>query len=256
MRIDVLTIFPEMFKGPLSESILKRAQEKGIIAIHLHNIRDFAEDKHRVTDDYPFGGGVGMLMKPEPLFKGVEHVKQEVSAFGLEEPHVILMCPQGRTFDQDIARELAARPALLFVCGHYEGVDERVREHLVDDEISIGDYVLTGGELPAMVVIDAVARMIPGVLKEEESAVEDSFYNYLLDFPQYTRPRDFRGMKVPEVLLSGDHEKVRLWRRKEALRRTLLRRPDLLRRADLDPADLKLLKEIEEENCIGPSNVI
>ena len=244
MRIDVFTIFPEMFTGPLSESIIKRARDKGIVEINIHNIRDFTCDKHRVTDDYPYGGGVGMVMKPEPIFRGVESVMGAVEG---ARPRIILMSPQGRTFTQELAKEFAGEPHLIFICGHYEGVDERVREFLATDEVSIGDYVLTGGELPAMVVIDAVVRLVPGVLKEGESFVSDSFYNGLLDFPHYTRPQDFRGMKVPEVLLSGDHEKVRRWRRKESLRRTLLRRPELLERAHLSEEDKRLLQEVKEE---------
>ncbi len=242
MRIDVITIFPGMFAGPLSESIVARARERGLVEIHVHDLRDYARDKHRTTDDYPFGGGSGMVMKPEPVFAAVE------SVIGLAGGpcRVILMTPQGRTFTQDEARRLAREARIVLVCGHYEGVDERIRLALVTDEISIGDYVLTGGELPAMVVIDAVTRLIPGVLDEESTAAE-SFASGLLDYPQYTRPREFRGMRVPDVLVSGDHEKVRVWRRKQALARTLERRPDLLRRAELSSEDRRLLDEIERE---------
>lgn len=244
MRIDVLTIFPGMFSGPLSESIIARARERGLVEIHIHDIREFTRDKHRVTDDYPFGGGAGMVMKPEPIFAAVEHVMSEVAEPG----RVILMTPQGRVFTQEMAVRLAQERHLVFICGHYEGVDERVRQALVHEEISIGDYILTGGELPAMVVIDALTRLIPGVL-DEESVAAESFTSGLLDYPQYTRPREFRGMTVPEVLVSGDHEKVRIWRRKEALARTLERRPDLLRKASLTPEDLRLLEEIKREKA-------
>lgn len=246
MRIDVLTIFPGMFTGPLSESIVGRARERGLVEIYIHDVRDFARDKHRTTDDYPFGGGAGMVMKPEPLFAAVESVLGQATG-----PYrVMLMTPQGCLFTQDVAHKLATESHLILICGHYEGVDERVREALVTDEISIGDYVLTGGELPAMVVIDAVTRVIPGVL-DEESVAAESFSSGLLDYPQYTRPREFRGMKVPDVLVSGDHEKVRIWRRRQALARTLERRPDLLARATLSPEDRRLLDEVRREKGLA-----
>lgn len=246
MRIDVLTIFPGMFTGPLSESIVGRARERGLVEIYIHDVRDFARDKHRTTDDYPFGGGAGMVMKPEPLFAAVESVLGRATG-----PYrVMLMTPQGCLFTQDVAHKLATESHLILICGHYEGVDERVREALVTDEISIGDYVLTGGELPAMVVIDAVTRVIPGVL-DEESVAAESFSSGLLDYPQYTRPREFRGMKVPDVLVSGDHEKVRIWRRRQALARTLERRPDLLARATLSPEDRRLLDEVRREKGLA-----
>ncbi|MGE5585400.1 MAG: tRNA (guanosine(37)-N1)-methyltransferase TrmD [Bacillota bacterium] len=244
MRIDVLTIFPRMFSGPLSESIVARARERGLVEIHVHDIREFARDKHRVTDDYPFGGGAGMVMKPEPIFAAIERVMSE----GPGSARVILMSPQGRVFTQETAVRLARERRLVLICGHYEGVDERVREALVHEEMSIGDYVLTGGELPAMVIIDALTRLVPGVL-DEDSVAAESFTSGLLDYPQYTRPREFRGMTVPEVLVSGDHEKVRLWRRKQALARTLERRPDLIRSASLTPEDERLLEEIERERA-------
>ncbi|MDK2931020.1 MAG: tRNA (guanine37-N1)-methyltransferase [Bacillota bacterium] len=247
MRIDVLTLFPGMFSGPLSESIVARARERGLVEIHIHDIREFTRDKHKVTDDYPFGGGAGMVMKPEPIFAAVEHVMGDVAEPG----RVILMSPQGSVFTQQMAMRLAQERHLVFICGHYEGVDERVRQALVHEEISIGDYILTGGELPAMVVIDALTRLIPGVL-DEESVAAESFTSGLLDYPQYTRPREFRGMTVPEVLVSGDHEKVRIWRRKEALARTLERRPDLLRKASLTPEDLRLLEEIKRDKAGEP----
>lgn len=241
MQIDILTLFPEMFEGPFSVSIIKRAREKGLININTINIRDFAHDKHRIVDDYPFGGGAGMVMKPEPVFEAVDYAKKESQG----SPRVILLCPQGRVFDQETAKRLANENSLIFICGHYEGIDERVRETLVDEEISIGDFVLTGGELPAMVIIDALTRLIPGALGEEESFVTDSFYNGLLEYPQYTRPREYAGLTVPEILLSGDHEKIRKWRRLMSLKRTMARRPDLLQNIDLTKEDKALLESEE-----------
>ena len=224
MRIDVLTLFPGMFKGPLDESILKRARDAGIIDIHLHDIRDWATDKHRTVDDYPYGGGAGMVMKPEPIFAAVEAVQQMTEAPG----RVVLLTPQGRVFNQQIARDMSGLSRMLLICGRYEGVDERVREHLVDDEISIGDYVLGGGELPAMVLIETVARLVRGVLGSEESLAHESHTGGLLEYPQYTRPEDFRGWKVPDVLLSGHHGEVEKWRNQQRVERTRRRRPDLL----------------------------
>jgi tRNA (guanine37-N1)-methyltransferase len=272
MRVDILTIFPAMFQGPLSESIIGRAIERGIIDIRLHDIRMFTTDKHRTVDDYPFGGGAGMVMKPEPLSAAIEACvgDQEVLS-GCNESGgdellddrtdtvyttgsgrrfrcpVVLMTPQGMRLDQSLVRSLASRQRMAIVCGHYEGVDERVRYDLITHEISIGDYVLTGGELPAMVLIDAVSRMIPGVVKERESFENDSFYTGLLEHPHYTRPREFRGMVVPDVLLSGNHAMIEQWRRKESLRRTLKCRPDLLASADLSDLDRKWLREISDE---------
>ncbi len=243
MRIDILTIFPEMFKMPLSGSIVGRARDKGLVEINIYNIRDFSVDKHKMTDDYPFGGGVGMIMKPEPIFAAAEHVLKEA---GEREARIILMTPQGETLNQDMVMGFAQEGHLIVICGRYEGIDERCRLNLVTDEVSIGDYVLTGGELPAMVLVDAVTRFVPGVLSED-ALFSESFTCGLLDYPQYTRPREFRGMAVPEVLVSGDHEKVRLWRRKQALARTLDRRPDLLRQASLSCEDLKLLDDIKRE---------
>lgn len=242
MHIDILTLFPEMFDGPFGASIIKRAREKGLININTINIRDFAYDKHRIVDDYPFGGGAGMVMKPEPIFEAVSYARKS----GTGSPKVILLCPQGQVFNQETAKRLASEKSLIFICGHYEGIDERVREKLVDEEISIGDFVLTGGELPAMVIIDALTRLIPGVLGEEESFVTDSFYNGLLEYPQYTRPREYAGLAVPEVLLSGDHEKIRKWRRIMSIKRTMTRRPDLLKDFDLTKED-KMLLEKEKE---------
>jgi tRNA (guanine37-N1)-methyltransferase len=243
MKFDILTLFPNMFSSPLRESILGKAIEKGLIQIRTVNIRDFTSDKHQVVDDTPYGGGQGMVMKVEPIARAIESVKsQNPSAW------TVYLTPQGKPLHQDLARRLSTQPHLILLCGRYEGVDERVRESLVDEEISIGDYVLTGGELAAMVVIDAVSRFIPGVLGSDRSAEEDSFYNSLLEYPQYTRPPNFRGHCVPEVLLSGNHSAISLWRRKEALRQTSLRRPDLLAKAELTEEDKKFLEEILKEN--------
>ena len=243
MEIDVLTLFPAMF-SPLFESVVGRAIKRGLVTVRMWNIRDFATDRHRTVDDTPYGGGGGMVMKPEPVFAACEAAK---AASPTPVDAVILLSPQGRLFHQSVAWELAKASRLILVCGHYEGFDERIRTQLATEEISIGDYVLTGGELPAMVVIDAVVRLIPGVLGNEGSPLDDSFASGLLEYPQYTRPREFRGEAVPEVLLSGNHEAIRRWRRKESLRRTLLRRPDLLEKAKLTPEDLELLRELKEE---------
>ena len=242
MRVDIITLFPSMFQGPFDESIIKRARKKGILEINLHNLREFAYNKHRTVDDLPFGGGVGMIMKPEPLFEAVGKIKTQTDALS----RVILLSPQGIPFCQEKAKELAKKEALLLICGHYEGVDERVREHLVDEEISLGDYVLTGGELAAMVIVDVVARMLPGVLGCEDSAKEDSFYHGLLDYPQWTRPADFCGWQVPEVLLSGNHYQIKLWRRKKMLEMTLRKRPDLLKKIKPSQADKQLLREVKK----------
>lgn len=222
MKIDVVTLFPSMFTGPLDESIIKRARKKGLVEINIHNLRDFAHDKHKTVDDRPFGGGPGMLLKPEPIFEAVERLAGEKT-------RVILLSPIGRIFNQSIARELAKCEHLLLICGAYEGFDERVREYLAHDELSIGDYILTNGALPAMVIIDAVVRLVPGVLGDEQSPLDESFMSGLLEYPQYTRPAEFRGMRVPEVLLSGNHEEIAKWRAEQARLRTLQRRPDLLR---------------------------
>jgi tRNA (guanine37-N1)-methyltransferase len=221
MKIDVLTLFPAMFAGPLDESIIKRAREAGRLDLAIHNLRDYAHDRHRTVDDRPFGGGPGMLLKPEPIFEAVESLARQGT-------RVILLSPAGRPFSQAIAHELAGLDHLLMVSGHYEGFDERVRGQLADDELSIGDYVLTNGALPVMVIIDAVTRLLPGVLGDEGSARDDSFSQGLLEYPQYTRPADFRGMKVPEVLLSGNHAEIARWRAEQARLRTQERRPDLL----------------------------
>ncbi|HPO12713.1 MAG TPA: tRNA (guanosine(37)-N1)-methyltransferase TrmD [Candidatus Hydrogenedentes bacterium] len=240
MRIDVLTLFPEMLEGPLKASLLGKAVADGLLTVALTQIRDFATDRHRTVDDAPYGGGAGMVMKCEPLFAAVESLKGRNS---LE--RVILLSPRGRRLDQTLVRELAGCPDLVLICARYEGVDERVSQTLVTDEISIGDYVLSGGELPALVLIEAISRMIPGVVGDWESVATDSFYEGRLGAPQYTRPQEFRGMEVPQVLRDGNHAAIRRWKRKEALRATLARRPDLLK--DLDKEEKNLLAEIERE---------
>jgi tRNA (guanine37-N1)-methyltransferase len=222
MKIDVLTLFPAMFAGPLDESIIKRARKNGLLDLKVHDLRDWTHDRHRTVDDRPFGGGPGMLMKPEPIFEAVESLRREATK-------VILLSPAGRKFEQQVARELADQKDLLLVTGHYEGFDERVRQALADDELSIGDYVLTNGALPAMVVIDAVTRLLPGVLGDDESSRDESFSHGLLEYPQYTRPAEFRGMKTPDVLISGNHAQIEKWRREQAKLRTKQRRPDLLK---------------------------
>jgi tRNA (guanine37-N1)-methyltransferase len=242
MRLDILTLFPDLFPPFLEESILGRAIKKGLVDIKLVNIRDFAEGPHKVTDDRPFGGGEGMVMKAEPICWAVESVGREKN-----KPFSILLTPQGRKFDQPTAWDLSQKGHLILICGRYEGVDERVRTGCVDMELSIGDYVLSGGELAAMVVVDAVSRLVPGVLGGERSNLEDSFQDGLLEYPHYTRPRVFRGQEVPEILLSGDHEKIRVWRRTESLRRTLQRRPDLLNEARLSEEDRRILEKLKEE---------
>lgn len=221
MRVDVLTLFPGMFAGPLDESIVKRARETGKLDLAIHNLRDYTHDRHKTVDDRPFGGGPGMLLKPEPMFEAVEHLAKP-------ETQVILLSPSGRLFNQPIARELAAKEHLLLICGSYEGFDERIREQLADDELSIGDYVLTNGALPAMVIVDAVARLLPGVLGDDQSSADESFSDGLIEYPHYTRPAEFRGLKVPEILLSGNHAEIEKWRREKALERTRERRPELL----------------------------
>jgi len=242
---EVLTLFPGMFDGFVKESILGKASQEGLISIRLTNIRDFAEGKHKVTDDYSFGGGCGMVMKAEPIMRALEHVR---SAFPEgSSSRVVITTPQGRPFKQDDAKRLAGYDSIVIICGHYEGIDERLAG-FADEEISIGDFVLTGGEVPAMAIIDSVSRMVPGVLGHEQSAGEDSFFNGLLDYPHYTHPRDWRGNPVPEVLLSGDHEKIRIWRRKQALKRTLDRRPDLLEKLDLTEEDRRLLYDIPKKS--------
>jgi tRNA (guanine37-N1)-methyltransferase len=245
MNIDVLSIFPEMFEGVFGHSILKKAAEKGATQYNVVNFRDFADNKHQTVDDYPYGGGAGMVLKPQPIFDAVSDLKDRAKSTA---PRVILMCPQGERYTQKKAEELAKEEHLIFICGHYEGYDERIREHVITDEISIGDYVLTGGELGAMVVIDSVVRLLPGVLGSEESHIQDSFSTGLLEHPHYTRPADFRGLKVPDVLVSGNHKLIDEWRVKESLRRTLQRRPDLLEEAELTEQQKKWLDELIKLN--------
>lgn len=249
MRFEVFTLLPEVFPSYLETSILKRARERGLLDIGIHNIRDYTHDKHRTTDDTPYGGGGGMVMKPEPVFEAVE------SVLGLAAPHsppqpdsnipIILLTPQGRVFNQSIAQELSAHPRIALLCGRYEGVDERIRENLVTDEISIGDYVLTGGELPALILIDAVARLLPGVLGDPTGAEDDSHAMGLLEYPHYTKPAEFRGWKVPDILTSGDHGKIDKWRREQALERTFRKRPDMLEKAELTKDDLKFIEKLK-----------
>ncbi len=242
MRFDIFTLFPEMLRSPLDESIIARARERGLVEITAWNPRDVTTDRHHIVDDYPYGGGAGMVMKPDPIFTAVERV--------YEGGPIILMSPQGRVFTQTIARELAQQPRVTLICGHYEGIDERVREHLCTDELSLGDFVLTGGELAALVVVDAVTRLLPGVLAAG-STEEESHTAGLLEYPHYTRPPEYRGWRVPDILLSGNHAAIARWRRKESLRRTRARRPDLLAALELSAIDRKLLDEIEAEREAG-----
>lgn len=278
MRIDVLTLFPEMFDGVFGASILGKARDKGIVQLSAVNFRQYSTNKHGQVDDTPYGGGGGMVLKPEPIFDAVEDLlrKREAETVSLEtadqaaesepnlneaddlaageqrgssasRPRIVLLCPQGETFTQKKAEEFAREEHLIFICGHYEGYDERIRTGLVTDEISIGDYVLTGGELPAMVMIDSTVRLLPGVLGNENSAVTDSFSTGLLEYPHYTRPTEYRGMKVPDILLSGHHANIEAWRRRESLRRTLERRPDLLKRMELTKQESKWVEELKRE---------
>lgn len=243
MKIDVLTLFPEMFNGVLNSSILKKAQDKGAVKYDVTDFREYADNKHRKVDDYPYGGGAGMVLTPQPLFDAVEDLKNDE-----QNPRVIMMCPQGERLTQHKLEELAKEQHLIFVCGHYEGYDERIREHLVTDEISIGDYVLTGGELASMVVIDGVTRLLPEVLGNEDSAVKDSHSSGLLEHPHYTRPADFRGMKVPDILLSGDHAKIEEWRQLQSLKRTHERRPDMIDYSSLTEEEKKFLLSCVEND--------
>jgi tRNA (guanine37-N1)-methyltransferase len=243
MQFDVFTLFPEIFPSYLESSILQRARQRGLIDVRVHNIRDFTHDKHHTTDDVPYGGGGGMVLKPEPVFEAVE----SISGQGTGHP-IILLTPQGRVFNQTMAQDLSRHEMITLICGRYEGVDERIRAHLVTDEISIGDYVLTGGELPALILMDAIARLLPGVLGDPDGAADDSHASGLLEYPHYTRPPEYRGEGVPEVLLSGDHAKIAKWRREQSLARTLARRPDLLDKADLSEQDRKYLNELKDQN--------
>ena len=243
MRIHIFTLFPEMFPGPLDQSILGRARSNGLLDVRLHNIRDHAHGPHRAVDDYPYGGGPGMVLKPEPIFEAVESVLRSTSpGFPL-----ILLTPQGDLFTQAMAQRLATQPVLVLLCGHYQGVDERVRQHLATQELSIGDYVLTGGEIAAMVVVDAVARLLPGALGSEEAPAADSHASGLLQHPHYTRPPEFRGLTVPELLQSGNHQEIARWRREQSLRRTWQRRPDLLQRASLSQEERRFLDDLDPE---------
>ena len=244
MRFDILTLFPQMFESPLGFGILKRAIDQKLVDLNIHNIRDYTHDKHRTVDDYPYGGGAGMVLKPEPIFEAIESTKSDIFEEGGVLP-IILLTPQGRPFSQQIAEELSEYNNMVLICGHYEGVDERVREHLVTDEISIGDYVLSGGELAAMLVADAVVRLLPGVLGSEDSPLDDSHTTGLLEYPQYTRPVEYRGWSVPDVLLSGNHAQIARWRREQALWRTLKRRPELLEKADLNSEDRQLADNLK-----------
>ena len=237
MRIDIVTLFPNMFNGPFAESIIKKAIDRQLVTIAIHNLRDYTWDKHHIVDDYPFGGGPGMVLKVEPIFAAVEAIKGE------EEVPVILLTPQGRLLCQEIVEQLASYERIIFICGHYEGVDERVREYLLSDEISIGDYVLSGGELAAMVLVDAVVRQLPGALGSEASLEQDSHTTGLLQYPQYTRPQVYQGWEVPAVLVSGNHAQIAKWRREQSVLRTLRRRPDMLEKAELMEEDKRLIKE-------------
>ncbi len=256
MQFEVFTLLPEVFPPYLESSILVRARQKGLIDVRVHNIRDYTHDKHHVTDDTPYGGGGGMVMKPEPVFEAVESVlgfapqpTQPTPAAGARQGiPIILLTPQGRVFTQRVAEELSRHERLVLLCGRYEGVDERIREHLVTDEISIGDYVLTGGELPALILIDAVSRLLPGVLGDPTGAADDSHSMGLLEYPHYTRPPDFRSWKVPDILLSGDHAKIDKWRREQALTRTFNKRPDMLENAELDKRDRKFIERLKSQN--------
>jgi len=254
MQFEVFTLLPEVFPPYLESSILLRARQRGLISVNVHNIRDYTHDKHHMTDDTPYGGGGGMVMKPEPVFEAVESVLgrfDPLSAPPQPASPIIMLTPQGRVFSQTIAEELSRYDKIALLCGRYEGMDERIREHLVTDEISIGDYVLTGGELPALILIDAVSRLIPGVLGDPDGAMDDSHATGLLEYPHYTRPPEFRGWGVPEILLSGDHGKIERWRREQSLLRTLIKRPDLLEKADLTEKERNFLEEYKNQDSKG-----
>jgi tRNA (guanine37-N1)-methyltransferase len=251
MQFDVFTLLPEVFPSYLETSILKRAQQRGLIKVNIHNIRNYTHDKHNTTDDTPYGGGGGMVMKPEPVFEAVESVLKispQTSGQPASTTPIILLTPQGRVFNQTIAKELSTHTHIALICGRYEGIDERIRQNLVTDEISIGDYVLTGGELPALLVIDAVSRLLPNVLGDPTGAEDDSHAMGLLEYPHYTRPPEYRGWKAPEILLSGDHAKINKWRREQALERTFRKRPDMLEKAELSKDDLKFLESLKKSN--------
>ena len=244
MVFDILTIFPEIFRSPLSESLIKKALDKGVLQVRIWNLRDFTEDKHRTTDDYPYGGGAGMVMKADPIFRAVEEIKANNP-----DARTLLLTPQGERFHQGLAKGLSEQKHWILICGRYEGLDERVRLGVVDREISIGDYVLNGGEIPALVFLEVISRYVPGFLGSEQSVEEETFSDGLLEYPQYTRPPVIRGMEVPEILLSGNHAEIKRWRRRESLKRTYLRRPDLLERADLSEGDLEYLAELKSQKA-------
>ncbi|MEN1759465.1 tRNA (guanosine(37)-N1)-methyltransferase TrmD [Anoxynatronum sibiricum] len=246
MKIHILTLFPELLEQVFSHSIVKRARDKELFSINCHQIRDYANDRHRSVDDYPYGGGGGMVMTPPPIFEAHSNVTKQLT--GNQKIRTVYCTPKGNTFTQKMAVELACEEALIFLCGHYEGVDQRIIDSLVTDEISIGDYVLTGGELPAAVMIDAIVRLIPGVLKDEQSYMDESHYNDLLEYPHYTRPPEYRGLKVPRTLLSGNHEHIRQWRRWESIRETWQKRPDLIAKAELSPKELQWLEKLKQES--------
>ena len=250
MDIHILTLFPKMFEGPFRESIVGRAIERGLVSVYIHDIRTYAQDKHRMVDDYPFGGGGGMVLKPEPIFLGVEDLKSRIAEnMGTKrgkDSQVILLSPQGKVLTQETVRGLTLHEDIILICGHYEGVDERIREHLIDMEISIGDYVLSGGEIPAMVVTDTLARLVPGAVGDTESLDDDSHSSGLVQFPQYTRPSEYRGWLAPPVLLSGNHQKIKQWRREQSLQRTMKRRPDLLANATVTPQEILFLEHLSE----------
>jgi tRNA (guanine37-N1)-methyltransferase len=246
MQIDILTLFPEMFQGPFSTGLFQRAVARGLVSVQLHDIREYTHDRHRTVDDYPYGGGAGMVLKPEPIFEAVEALQVDWSTLGKPETPVVLLTPQGYPFSQKIAWKLSEHPHLILLCGRYEGVDERIREHLVTEEISIGDYVISGGELAAMVVVDAIVRLLPGVLGSEDSPEDDSHNTGLLEYPHYTRPPVFRDWSVPDVLLSGNHSRIAAWRREQSIIRTLERRPDLLNQAELRISDEELIERLKQ----------
>jgi tRNA (guanine37-N1)-methyltransferase len=249
MQIDILTLFPQMFQGPFSVGIFKRAIDRNLVQVNIHNIRDYTHDKHHTVDDYAYGGGAGMVLKPEPIFEAVESIKSDICLKeGVSQLPIILLTPQGRLFRQHIAQELSKYSYLILICGRYEGVDERVSEHLVTDEISIGDYVLGGGELAAMVVVDAVVRLLPGVLGSEASPLDNSHTTGLLEYPHYTRPDVYRGWAVPEVLISGDHAQIARWRRQQAILRTFRRRPELLNKANLSLDERQLVEKLRKDS--------
>jgi tRNA (guanine37-N1)-methyltransferase len=250
LRVDIFSLFPEMFAGPFSSSILKRAVDQGIVNFKIHNIRDFTHDKHHTADDYAYGGGAGMVMKPEPVFEAVETVQSQAVDMKNKEVSVVLLTPQGRKLTQKVAEDLSRHDWLMLICGHYEGVDERIRQHLATDEISIGDYVLTGGELAAMVLTDAVVRLLPGVLGSGESLICESHTGGLLEYPQYTRPEEFRGWGVPEILTSGNHKEIAKWRRQQSIVRTAIRRPDLLKMVKLNNKEREIVADLSTKYLI------